>query len=123
MNDKKLSDSELAYIKELPGFSRTDPQYFKDPMIDRLLEILLLMGGEFWAMRDRLMVLEHLLATDGRLTPDLIENFKPDESFTQSSAELRKKFIQQVFGSLYPQGSESKKDHFAWVTNEAKSKD
>ena len=122
MTDKATLEQELAYVKDLPGFSRSNPQYFKDPMIDRLLEIVMLLGGEFWAMRDRLMVLEHLLATHGRVTPDLIETFKPDENFTKANADLRKNFIHQVFGNLYPQETEQKGNHFSWVTDGPKGK-
>ena len=121
MDKKAKLESELGYIKDLPGFTRSDPQYFKDPMIDKLLHIVLLLGGEFWTLRDRLMIHEHLLATHGRVTPDLIETFKADEAFTNNSAQQRKQFIRQVFGGLYPQGEERKKDHFAWLTDPPKA--
>ena len=49
---KKLSEG-LDYVKELPGFERGHPHYFKDPMIDHLLEIVLQLGAEMWIIRDR----------------------------------------------------------------------
>ena len=118
MDKQATLDAELAYVSELPGFKRTEPQYFRDPMIDRLIEVVMLLGGEFWVMRDRLFVLEHLLATHGRVTPDLIETFKDDEAVAKSLAEQRLDFVRRVFGRLYPDGTESKKDHFAWATGQ-----
>jgi hypothetical protein len=114
-------EPDLARIRELPGYTRTEPQYFKDPMVDRLLEVVMMLGGEFWVMRDRMMVLERLLATEGRVTPDLIETFKPDDTFSKALAQQREQFIRRVFGVLYPEGKRGDKDHFAWITEGAKS--
>ena len=35
----------LYYVKDLPGFNRGHPHYFRDPMIDHLLEICLQLAG------------------------------------------------------------------------------
>lgn len=101
MGDRASLDAETEYVKDLPGFDKTTPQFFSDPMIDKLLEITLLLGGEVWANRDRQMIMEHLLATEGVVTPDLIETFRPDESFKEMAEERRVKFIQRIFGCLY----------------------
>ena len=69
MGDRNALEAELDYVKDLPGFERTNPQFFSDPMIDKLLEITLLLGGEIWTNRDRQRVMEHLLATEGVVTP------------------------------------------------------
>ena len=44
-DDTKMDRNTLNYVKDLPGFERGHPHYFKDPMIDHLLEIVMLMGG------------------------------------------------------------------------------
>ncbi len=118
MGDRAALEAELQYIKELPGFKTTDPQFFSDPMIDKLLEIALLLGGEIWTNRDRQMVMEHLLATEGVVTPERIETFK-DESFEEHSEKLRLQFIQRIFGCLYG-GIKVPEDrnHFRWLTGE-----
>ena len=118
MGDRQAIERETQYVKELPGYARTDPSFFKDPMIDKLLEIVLLMGGEIWSARDRQMIMEHLLATNGHVTPDLIETFKPDEEFESRSEELRNEFVRRVFACLYstPADKNSDAHNFKWLT-------
>jgi hypothetical protein len=123
MGDRSALEAELEYIKQLPGFERTNPQFFSDPMIDKLLEIALLLGGEIWTNRDRHMVMEHLLATEGMVTPDRIETFS-DESFKEESEKQRLQFVQRIFGCLYD-GIEVPEDgnHFRWLTDKQDGQD
>lgn len=96
-----LDDARLDYVKDLPGFERGHPHYFKDPMIDHLLEIVMLLGGELWVLRDRQTVTEHLMATHGHVTPAMIEQFRPGPELQAELAEARRKFTERVFGCLY----------------------
>ncbi|MDG2320976.1 MAG: hypothetical protein P8L79_12025 [Rhodospirillaceae bacterium] len=124
MGDRKAVEAETEYVKDLPGFDRTQPQFFKDPMIDKLLEIVLLLGGEIWTNRDRQMVMEHLLATEGVVTPDLIETFKPDEEFEHSAEDLRLKFVNRIYGCLYDDTEiPEDQNHFKWLTDKKKDQD
>ena len=97
---KKLSEG-LDYVKDLPGFERGHPHYFKDPMIDHLLEIVLQLGAEMWIIRDRQMVTEHLLATEGKVTPEMIEMFKPSPEFREKMKEERRTYTRRLYQSLY----------------------
>ncbi len=97
---KRLSEG-LDYVKDLPGYERGHPHYFRDPMIDHLLEIVLQLGGELWVTRDRQMVMEHLLATEGKVTPEMIEQFKPSAEMTEKLKEQRKTFTRRVYQCLY----------------------
>ena len=117
MGDRNALEAELGYVKDLPGFTKTDPQFFSDPMIDKLLEITLLLGGEIWTNRDRQMVMEHLLATEGVVTPERIETFR-DERFAEESEKQRLQFVERIFGCLYG-GLEgpADKNHFRWLTD------
>lgn len=123
MGDRSALEAQLDYVKDLPGFERTNPRFFSDPMIDKLLEITLLLGGEIWTNRDRQMVMEHLLATEGVVTPERIETFR-DESFAAESEKQRMQFVQRIFGCLYD-GVEvpEDKNHFRWLTGKEKSAD
>ena len=121
MGDRNALEAELGYVKDLPGFTKTDPQFFSDPMIDKLLEITLLLGGEIWTNRDRQMVMEHLLATEGVVTPERIETFS-DERFAEESEKQRLQFVERIFGCLYG-GLEgpADKNHFRWLTDKKES--
>jgi hypothetical protein len=118
MGDRAALESELEYVRNLPGFEKTNPQFFSDPMIDKLLEIVLLLGGEVWTNRDRQKVMEHLLATKGVVTTELIETFR-DERYEEESEKQRLRFIQRIFGCLYD-GADVPEDrnHFRWLTGE-----
>ena len=118
MGDRAALESELEYVRNLPGFEKTSPQFFSDPMVDKLLEIVLLLGGEVWTNRDRQKVMEHLLATKGVVTPELIETFR-DERYEEESEKQRLRFIQRIFGCLYD-GTDVPEDrnHFRWLTGE-----
>ena len=124
MGDRKAVEAETEYVKDLPGFDKTQPQFFKDPMIDKLLEIVLLLGGEIWTNRDRQMVMEHLLATEGVVTPDLIETFKPDEEFEKNGEKLRLQFVNRIYGSLYADTEiPEDQNHFKWLTDKKKDQE
>jgi hypothetical protein len=101
MNHRTPLGIDVEALRKLPGFERTDPQYFADPMLDRLLEILVLLGGELWASRDRQLVTEHLLETHGKVTTELIESFKPDGAFLERLEAERQRFLRGTFKSLY----------------------
>jgi hypothetical protein len=94
-------DENIDELRALPGFERGHPHYFKDPVIDHLLEIVLQLGAELWVNRDRQMVIEHLLANEGQVTPDMIDAFEPPEDFAQRQREQRQAMMQRVYGCLY----------------------
>lgn len=91
----------LAYVSDLPGFEKGHPHYFHDPMIDHLLEICLQLAGEIWVNRDRQTVIEHLLATEGKVTPEMIEAFRPDPEMKDGMRKARQEFTRRLFSSLY----------------------
>ena len=106
-------DSEdLGYVKDLPGFERGHPHYFRDPVIDHLIEVVLMLGGELWVNRDRQMIMEELLATEGKVTPDMIESFKPSEAFAEQQQRARRAFTERVYGCLQYEGLEAPETGF-----------
>jgi hypothetical protein len=109
-----LAPDQLA---TLPGYSRTNPQFFADPMIDRLFDVVLNLAGEVWSLRDRQMITEHLLAEHGQVTPESIERFSPDARFLAEAERLRQKYIRGVFGALVPNlPSSGDGEQFKWLT-------
>ncbi|MEQ8509149.1 MAG: hypothetical protein RIF37_01715 [Rhodospirillaceae bacterium] len=100
-NPRRNLNEGLDYVKDLPGFEKGHPHYFRDPMIDHLLEICMQLAGEIWVNRDRQTVIEHLLATKGKVTPEMIEEFKPDDDMKENLKNARRLFTQRIFSSLY----------------------
>ncbi len=117
--ERSLAPDRLA---NLPGYSRTNPQFFADPMIDKLFDVILQLAGEVWTLRDRQMITERLLAEHGQVTPESIERFSPDAGFLADAERLRKKYIQGVFGALVRDLPESGDgDRFNWLTRRAEA--
>ena len=56
----------------LPGPGE-EPHFLPHPLMDRLLEAIIVLGGELWIERDRRRALEALLHAKGLVTPQEIE--------------------------------------------------
>ena len=97
----KVEDSKLAYTRELAGAERGNPNYFDNEVIDHLIGIVLELGAQFWVMKDRLAFLEELLAKQGAVSLDDLEQGRPSEELQAKLQAERLAMIQQVYGRLY----------------------
>lgn len=88
-------------LSELIGMERSAPSYYRDPMIDRLVEVVLLLGAEVWSSRSRQKIIEQLLAENGQITPKDIEKFVPSSAFSKQEEVERKQLIRRLYKSLY----------------------
>lgn len=117
MSDRATLEAETAYVRDLPGFKKSDPHYFKDPMIDKLLEVILMMGGELWTLRHRQAITEELLSKGSAVSADLIETFIASDDFKAKLDTEREELIKRMFSALsegaFPDPQES---GFKWVT-------
>ncbi len=63
----------------LPG-PGDEPNFLPHPLMDRLLEAVIVLGGELWIERERRRALESLLHSKGLVTPEEIEtHVGPDD--------------------------------------------
>jgi hypothetical protein len=97
----KVKDSELAYTRDLPGAVRGNPNYFDNEVIDHLIGIVLELGAQSWVIKDRLAFLEELLAKQGSLSIDDLEQGRPSEELQAKLQEERLAMIQKIYGRLY----------------------
>lgn len=121
MSDRASLEEETAYVQDLPGFKKSNPQYFRDPMIDKLLEVILMMGGEIWTLRHRQAITEELMAKGTTVSPDLIETYIASEASQEKLTEERQELVKRMFGAL-SDGSfpDPKASGFKWVTERDK---
>lgn len=118
MADRAQIEKETEYVQDLPGFKRTDPHYFSDPMVDRLFDIILKMGGQMWTLMHRQAITEHLLARNDTVTPDVIETFQPDDEFAEQLERERQDFIRSIYSGLYgTEFPDPQKPGFKWLTD------
>ena len=69
-----------------------EPHFLPHPVMDRLLEAIIVLGGELWIERDRRRALEALLHAKGLVTPEEIE--------THSDADTRKEELASLVTRL-----------------------
>lgn len=60
--------------------------------------------SELWILRDRVMVLEHLLHRAGVLTPGEVDDFVPDQELTSALQQEREGLVGRVIGA--PHGAD-----------------
>jgi hypothetical protein len=63
------------------------PSQFENPEIDALLRIVISLGGEVYALRDRMRIIEKMLDAKGTISLADIEAYKPTP---EEQEELRK---------------------------------
>jgi hypothetical protein len=77
-----------------------EPAFFDNPAIDNLIAVTLELGAELWVQRERMRVIESLLAQHGVVTSEMIEQYRAsDEQAAQARAE-RDAFVNRVYGAF-----------------------
>jgi hypothetical protein len=74
------------------------PAFFDNPVIDNLIAVTLELGAELWVQRERMRIVERLLAEKGLVTAELIEAYTPSAEEAERSKAERDAFVQRVFG-------------------------
>jgi hypothetical protein len=97
----KVEDSKLAYMRDLPGAVRGNPNYFDNEVIDHLIGIVLELGAQSWVIKDRLAFLEELLAKQGSVSLEDLEQGRPSEELQAKLQTERQAMIQKIYGRLY----------------------
>jgi len=73
--------------------------YLATDNIDDLGRMLLALLSEVWVMRDRMAVMEELLASKVGLTTDDIDNYVPTPEFAAKLEALRQRVVTGVVGA------------------------
>jgi hypothetical protein len=71
-----------------------------NPMIDSLMQIVIALGAEMWSGQKRVKIIERLLATEGKVTPEMIEQYVPSEAEEVEWAAERKAMVSRVYGVM-----------------------
>ena len=73
--------------------------YLRPDDTDGLGRMVLALLSEVWIMRDRMAILEKLLAEQGTLSRDGLESFVPSSEFAAELATLRDRLVGNVVGA------------------------
>lgn len=87
-------------MSESPPQPAPLPAFFEHPVIDNLVTITLELGAELWVQKERMRVMEAILAEHGVITREAFERHRdsPEES-ARVQAE-RDAFVKRLYGIL-----------------------
>lgn len=72
--------------------------------LDDLSQGFVSMAAEMWIVKDRIAVLEQVLAKHGIPAPAAVETFEPSDAFKAQLDSERRAWIQRMIGALFPRG-------------------
>ncbi|MFK8053386.1 MAG: hypothetical protein AB8F65_10480 [Woeseiaceae bacterium] len=76
-----------------------DETYFSAKEIDALARMNTELLSELWILRDRVLVLEHLLSESGVIEVDAIDQHQPSEALTEKLLADRDGLVARVVGA------------------------
>lgn len=84
------------------------PYFFDDPAVDKILNMVVVLGSEVWTLRERLAALEAIQIRQGSLASGEIDahDFSPEDE--ARLAGERKEFIDSLFRVLQVQVEEAR---------------
>ena len=98
-----MSDT-LKAEEAIAAAGKSEPAFLPNPVLDRLLESVMVLSAELWVERDRRRVLEQLLSERGILSAEDIENHAPTAEENAERARLRSQLTHRVLGPLAKTG-------------------
>lgn len=82
--------------------SKTE-HYLDSKRLDDIARMVTELASEVWILRDRNMVLEHLLAEKGALDPQALQELRPSGELLERIHTERTDFVRRVFGAVLGQ--------------------
>ncbi|MEU5990001.1 hypothetical protein ABZ806_13595 [Spirillospora sp. NPDC047418] len=81
------------------------PRYLESDRLDEITRMLTELASEVWILRDRTLVLEHLLRERGCLDEDAVDALRPSQELLARLGEERGAFVARVFGAVLDPGA------------------
>lgn len=75
---------------------RPESSYLQNKELDSIALMQTEIMSELWILRDRVIILEHLLTKADILLPDQIDNFEPSKSLEKKLQHERDKYVARV---------------------------
>lgn len=73
------------------------PVYFDDPVIDKVLSIVLELAAEVHVVKDRLRIVEKLLEQKGQISREDVDRYQPTPDEQQEIRQERDEYIARLF--------------------------
>lgn len=85
-------------------------KFLGDPVLDRMMKVILSLSQEVYVLRDRLGIIEHLMDEKHMISRADIEGYRPDESANRQLLEERDAFIERLLSPLIESDEEAQSD-------------
>lgn len=82
--------------RPIPMAREDRPVYFKDPSVDRLLQMVLELSAEMWAVKDWQFTVTSLLEQKGVLTQADIDSFQAPPAAAAELAAKREQYVSRL---------------------------
>ena len=92
-----ITPSSKIVGEEIGGSGKA---YFDHVVTDNVIDALIELAAEVWTTRDRLMVLEQVLAEQGIDAANLVEAHVPSGTQAAERKAAREAFVAQIFQSF-----------------------
>lgn len=76
--------------------ARTNPHFFEDPNVDRMVSMMMDLAAEISVLRERLDTHERLAEAKGAYTQADIESYEPSDDVRATRDAWRNKFIDRL---------------------------
>jgi hypothetical protein len=77
-----------------------EPAFFDNPAIDHLIAVTLELGAELWVQRERMRIVERLLAEKGVVTAAMIEEYRASDAEQAAIRSERDSFVSRIYGAF-----------------------
>lgn len=74
--------------------------FLGDPHIDNLVTIVIALGAEIWESKQRMLIIERLLETEGRVTEEMIEQYVATDEEVETWEAMKAAMTERVYSSL-----------------------
>lgn len=79
--------------------SKKDEDYLDANSTTDVARIVMALASEVWVMRDRQIIIEHLMEKHGSVSSEQIDNFVPNPELAEKIQRERERFITLVAGA------------------------
>jgi hypothetical protein len=100
MADEKKMPERLKAASDFIKADADNAVFLGNPHIDNLMTIVIAIGAEIWADRQRMRIIEHLMETKGKVTKDMVEQFIPSDEQKAAWATERDAMAKRVYSVM-----------------------
>jgi len=86
--------------EQKPPVPAPQPAFFDNPAIDNLMAVTMELGAELWVQKERMRVIERLLAERGVVTAEAIEQYSMSAEEAARVQTERDAFVRRLYAAF-----------------------